>query len=210
MDGDRPPPIQHPFFSRMGAREESLLSHLRTGPKEARQLLTLSGLSKRTLYHRLGRMEKEGRVAVFPLRQRDRWASLYCLPEHAHLAAKLSKFEPLREIPEAFQASIRKAVELLRRRLMRNPDLEEIALELHESPEGDGFRRAVYQVAGEMEWRPPTPLEVQTANDRLKHVLALAALLKKGITPPGAMPDEIARAREYLAEHPELVPELKV
>lgn len=190
--------------------EGPLLETLRTGPKGSRELLRLSGLSKRTLYHRLGRMEKEGSIKVFPLRQRDRWASLYSLPEHAHLAAKLSKFEPLQEVPEAFQASIRKAVDVLRRRLMRNPDMEEIAAELRESPEADGFRRAVYQVAGEMGWRPPAPRELQEASDKLKHVLALASLLKKGITPPGASPDEIARALEYLAEHPELVPELRV
>ncbi|MEM3086425.1 MAG: hypothetical protein QXO51_05480 [Halobacteria archaeon] len=199
-----------PLPARTGAFEESLLSHLRTGPKEARQLLALSGLSKRTLYHRLGRLEEEGRIAVFPLRQRDRWASLYALPEHAHLAAKLSKFEPVQEVPEALQASIRKAVDVLRRRLMRNPDLEEIAIELHESPEGDGFRRAVYQVAGEMGWRPPTPCELQEASGKLKHTLALASLLRSGVTPPGATPEEIARAREYLVENPERVPELKV
>lgn len=89
--------------ARAGAFEESLLSHLRTGPKEARQLLTLTGLSKRTLYYRLGRLEKEGRLLVFPLRQRDRWASLYALPEHAHLAAKASRFEPLREVSRGLQ-----------------------------------------------------------------------------------------------------------
>ncbi len=74
-----------------------LLGALRTGPKDGRELLRLSGLIKRTLYHRLGRLERERRIAVFPFRQRDRWASLYALPEHAHLAAKVSKFEPLRE-----------------------------------------------------------------------------------------------------------------
>jgi DNA-binding transcriptional ArsR family regulator len=203
-------PLQVPGPFRRESREERVVSILRTGPKEARQLLALTGLSKRTLYHRLDRLEKQGRIQVFPLRQRDRWAGLYALPEHAHLAAKVAKFEPLREVPEALQASIRKGVETLRRRLMRNPDVEEIAAELRQSPDEEGFRRAVYQVAGEMEWRPPTPRELQEANERLKRILGLAGLMKSGVTPPGATPEEIARAREYLAENPERVPELRV
>ena len=77
--------------------EGSLLEVLRTGPKDGRELLRLSGLSKRTLYHRLGRLERDGRIAVFPVRMRDRWASLYTLPEHAPKAARLSGFEPFRE-----------------------------------------------------------------------------------------------------------------
>lgn len=205
-----PRPSVRGFLTRVGALEESVLSLLRSGPKEARQLLTISGLSKRTLYHRLGRLEKEGRLVVFPLRQRDRWASLYALPEHAHLAAKLSKFQPLQEVPEPFQASIYEAVKTLRRKLMRNPDVEEIVAELCERHGNDGFRRAVCQVAGEMGWRLPTQQELQDASDKLKHILALAGLLKRGITPPGATPEEISRAREYLAEHPEMVPEPRV
>lgn len=86
----------------MGRRDVDgpLLEALQTGPKDGRNLLRLSGLSKRTLYHRLGRLEKGRRIAVFPLRQKDRWASLYALPEHAGQAAKQSGFEPLREAPE--------------------------------------------------------------------------------------------------------------
>jgi hypothetical protein len=192
-----------------GRVREDLLRILQAGPRRILGLSRATRLSEESLLPVLEGLEKEGRVAAFPLRTPEGWTGLYALPDHASRAAQESGFERRPEVPRSLREAILEGVDRLRREFMRNPDVEEIARELGRDPEESAFRQAVYLAAGEMGWRPPTPREREEARRKMEYIPALAGLLKKGITPPDARLDEIARAREYLEGRPKPLPELK-
>jgi hypothetical protein len=191
---------------------EEIILQLKKGPRTPKELLIRLFLSEKTFYKKIADLEREGRILVFPLRERNRWTSLYCLPEHKEVAATISGFDlraPVLSIPSLKE--IEKTIEKLRFKFQRNPDVEEIILEIKESPENPKIRDEIYKIGSRIGWRPPTSEEREEAKKELSLILKVASKLKKGeppligfgIEPPKAL---LKKAKEYLRRFPELIP----
>ncbi|MBI4362855.1 MAG: HTH domain-containing protein [Euryarchaeota archaeon] len=184
------------------ARESDLLEHLRAGPKTARELMKLCGVSRRTLYKNVNRLVESGKAVVLPVRVRDQWTSLFALEQHAGLAMEISGYAPLRQ-PRGIEGRVHGTIQRLREKFLRNPTLEETALELGENPEDPGIREAIYRVGAKVDWRPPGTEERQRAEKELQKLLGVAAYVKRGSLKGGS--EEIRRAQEYLKKFPDMV-----
>ncbi|MEM3086950.1 MAG: hypothetical protein QXO51_07995 [Halobacteria archaeon] len=177
---------------------------LRSGPKTARELLKLAGVSRRTLYLALERMESSGALVAFPMRSKTgTWAGLYALPAQAEQASDIAGFVPKHPVPPDLRARAAEAVELLRAKLLRNPLVEEIAGHLGENPEAAPVREAIFRAAAPLGWRPPTAEERAKAEKERARVVALARMVKKGLVRKGASRAEAKKAEEYLRRFPE-------
>ncbi len=179
---------------------------LRSGPKTARELLRLAGVSRRTLYLALERMESSGALVAFPMRSRGgTWAGLYALPAQSEQASDIAGFVPKHPVPPDLRARVAEAVETLKVKLLRNPLVEEIAGHLRENPEASAIREAIYRAAAPLGWRPPTAEERAKAERERARVVALAKMVKRGLVKKGASREEAKRAEEYLKMFPEEV-----
>lgn len=177
---------------------------LRSGPKTARELLKLAGVSRRTLYLALERMESAGALVAFPMRSRGgTWAGLYALPAQAEQASDIAGFVPKHPVPLDLRARVAEAVETLGAKLLRNPLVEEIAGHLGENPEAPAVREAIYRAAAPLGWRPPTAEERAKAERERARVVALARMVKRGLVKKGTSREEAKRAEEYLKRFPE-------
>lgn len=179
---------------------------LRSGPKTARELLKLAGVSRSTLYLALERMESSGALVAFPMRTGGgAWASLYALPAQSEQASDIAGFVPKHPVAPDFRARLAEAVELLRAKLLRNPLVEEIAGHLRENPEAAPVREAIFRAAAPLGWRPPTAEERARAEKERARVVALARMVKRGLVRKGARREDSKRAEEYLKRFPEEV-----
>jgi hypothetical protein len=175
-----------------------ILSALRSGPKTASELLKLVAISKRTLYKQLNSLEKDEQILVFPLRIEDRWTSLYSLPEHSELARAISGYSPVSKVLPDLSKKIKDSIEKLREKLFRNPEVEEIAIDIGENPEDEKIRDSIYQVGFQMGWRPPTREERERAEKELKEIIMLADMIKKGYSIHLVPEEQVEKAKEYL------------
>ncbi|MEM3086096.1 MAG: hypothetical protein QXO51_07530 [Halobacteria archaeon] len=182
-------------------RDLELLEHLRSGPKTATELRSLTKVSLRTLYKNVNRLVAAERVVVMPLRTRNQWTSLFALPEQAELAYDICGFEPRGKVL-GMEKRIAPAISELRERLLRNPTIEEVLIRLRESPENKDLREAIYRVGLKLEWFPPSSAEIKGAEERLKRVRTLAGLIRKGIIRKGVNEEEMRLAQEYLLKFP--------
>ncbi|MEM3087456.1 MAG: hypothetical protein QXO51_02345 [Halobacteria archaeon] len=184
------------------------LALLGNGPKTAKELSTLMRVSEKTLYKHMTRLLEERKVLIYPMRRGNRFVALYSLPEHIDAAVSLSGYLPVTKMPD-IHPRIQRTMELLREKLLRNPDVDEIILELGESPEDKVTRDLVYRIGPTLKWRPPTPAERAAADRERAHLLRVAGWLKKGRVSEealkGASKREMERAREYLEKFPEEV-----
>jgi DNA-binding Lrp family transcriptional regulator len=187
---------------------EDILSYLKMGPRTARELIDGVSISRKTFYKRINDLLKEGRILEFPIRQRKGWVSLYALPKHYELAASISRFLPIGGTT-GIEQSIKEAIENLKLRLLRNPTVGEVILEISANPEDPKLRDAVYQIGTRMGWKPPTKREREIAEKELPEILSLAAQLKRGSSRLTKVKstDKIEKAKEYLKRFPNLVPE---
>lgn len=185
-----------------------IITHLKIGPKTADELAKLVSVSRKTLYKRMKGLIDDGEVLMLPMLVDNHWVSLFALPEHRELAIAISGYSPAGRISAGIESKVVDGIENLRFKLFRNPDVDEIAVSIGESPEEKSVRDAVYRIGSKMKWRPPTPEERLKANEDRALVLELATLLKKGYLDemrgkPAAL---VNRAKEYLKRFPEEVP----
>ncbi len=184
------------------------LGILANGPKTAKELSTLLQVSEKTLYKHMTRLLEERKVLIYPMRRGNRFVALYSLPEHLDAAVSLSGYLPVTKMPD-IHPRIQRTIETLREKLLRNPDIEEVILELGESPEDKVTRDLVYRIGPTLKWKPPTPSERASADRERASLLRLAGWLKKGrpsgAGSPGTSRRETERAREYLRKFPEEV-----
>lgn len=190
--------------------DDEVLSHLRVGPKTADELVKLVRVSRKTLYKRMRDLAEQRKVLLFPLYANGHWVSLYALPQHRDLAVAISGYIPADKGVTGLETRLGDALEGLRLKLFRNPDVDELALELGENPEDRAVRDAIYRVASRMNWRPPNPEERKRAERERELVIQLAAWIRKGHLEslkgrPEAM---IKKARTYLERFPESVPQI--
>lgn len=185
------------------------LTLLGNGPKTAKELSTLMRVSEKTLYKHMTRLLEERKVLIYPMRRGNRFVALYSLPEHIDAAVSLSGYLPVTKMPD-IHPRIQQTIETLREKLLRNPDVDEIILELGENPEDKVTRDLVYRIGSTLKWRPPTPKEREEADRQRTHILRVAGWLKKGRVSAenvrGASRTEMERARQYLERFPEEVP----
>lgn len=188
-------------------RRGDLRDHLRKGPKTAEELQKLSGLSKKNLYRGLQKMEAHGEVQVFPVRLGHRWTSLYCLPPHLEAAVSISGFRPEGSPTRGVEGRIAEALQTLREKLLRHPEVEEALLHAGLSPEDAGLRQAVYRVGGPLGWTPPTIEERRKAAEERARLTRVAMWLREGKLTPEmerALPKgEVERARAYTEKFPD-------
>lgn len=182
---------------------------LRKGPKTAEDVAALAKVSVKTAYKSLYRRVEEGRLKVYPMPDGHRWRSLFVLPDHEELAASITGFAPVGR-SAGIEPRVLRALERLRAALLREPDVDEILLELGEDPEDRSARGAVYRVAGRAGWSPPTARDREAAQARLQRVLRVASWLKRGRLQVnlarGMSKTEIEEAQRYLERFPERVP----
>jgi len=191
---------------------ESILLSLRSGPKTASELARVIAVSEKTLYKRVNRLVDEGGVIVFPFRMDNhKWASLFALPEHRTLAATLSGYIHFREIT-GIEPKIKKIMEDLQFKLFRNPDVDEVILEIGENPEDRTLRDAVYRIGSSIDWKPPTSVEREKADAELSRILKIAAWMRRGYLKPDNVKGDaklaVEKAKEYLKRFPHLVPKI--
>lgn len=184
------------------------LAYLSNGPKTAKELSTLLKVSEKTLYKHMTRLLEERKVLIYPMRRGNRFVALYSLPEHLDAAVSLSGYLPVTKMPD-IHPRIRQTMETLREKLLRNPDVDEVILELGENPEDKVTRDLVYRIGSTLKWRPPTPREKEEAERERGRILRVAGWLKKGRALPAVSREasraEMERAREYLRRFPEEV-----
>lgn len=185
------------------------LALLGNGPKTAKELSTLMQVSEKTLYKHMTRLLEERKVIIYPMRRGNRFVALYSLPEHIDAAVSLSGYLPVTKMPD-IHPRIARTVERLREKFLRNPEVDEIILELGENPEDKVTRDLVYRIGSTIKWRPPSPAERARADPERARILKLAERLKRGRIseegPRGASRTEVERARHYLEKFPEEVP----
>jgi hypothetical protein len=188
--------------------EEDVISHLKIGPKTADELAKLISTSRKTLYKKIKHLVDEEKVLMLPLLADNHWVSLFALPEHRELAVAISGYSPAGMISAGIESKVAGGIDDLRFKLFRNPDVDEIAVSIGESPEEKSVRDAIYRIGSKLKWRPPTPDERTKANEDRALVLELATWIKKGYLEamqgkPAAL---VNRAKEYLKRFPEEVP----
>jgi DNA-binding Lrp family transcriptional regulator len=184
-----------------------ILAHLKKGPKTADELVKLVNVSRKTLYKRVKDLVGNEEILVFPILVNNHWVSLYSLPEHKELAVALSGYIPVAKT-SGMEKKVIKAIEELKFRLCRNPDVTEIALELGEDPEDRSIRSSIYRVGTKIKWRPPLEEERRRGEKERDLVIELATLIKKGYLEaikgkPSAL---VKKAREYLKRYPDIIP----
>lgn len=187
------------------------MAHLRVGPKTADELVKLVGVSRKTLYKRMRSLAEAKKVLLFPLYADGHWVSLYALPQHRDLAVAISGYIPAADRGvQGFEMRLPEAVETLRLKLCRSPDVDELALELGENPEDRSVRDAIYRVASRTGWRPPTAEERKRAERERELIVQLAAWIRKGRLEnlKGRPEALVKRARAYLERFPDAVPSL--
>jgi hypothetical protein len=72
---------------------------------------------------------------IYPLWDGHRWKTLFALPEHSDLASVICGYSRIKKTGK--EKEIIEAIGVLRRRILRNPEVDEILIEIGESPEGD-------------------------------------------------------------------------
>ncbi|MEM3086798.1 MAG: hypothetical protein QXO51_00490 [Halobacteria archaeon] len=190
--------------------EDEVLAHLKVGPKTADELVKLVEVSRKTLYKRMRDLAEAKKVLLFPLYSNGHWVSLYALPHHRDLAVAISGYIPADRGVHGLETRLGGALEVLRLKLCRNPDVDELALELGENPEDKSVRDAIYRVASRMNWRPPAPEERKRGDRERELVLQLAMWLRKGHLEnlKGRPEPMVKKARAYLERFPDAVPNL--
>lgn len=184
--------------------DDRISDSLRSGPKTARELLGLAGVSRRTLYLALERMESAGALVAFPMRSKGgTWAGLYALPSQTEQASDIAGFVPRHPVPPDLRGRVAEAVGTLKAMLLRNPLVEEIAAHLGQNPEAPPVREAIYRAAAPLGWRPPTAEERARAEKERTRVVALARMVKKGLVKKGASREDARKVEEYLKRFPE-------
>jgi hypothetical protein len=190
---------------------EEIASLLESGPKVAKELINSLTVSKVTFYKKINELVEEGKVLEFPLKAKNGWISLYALPKHRELAASISGFSQAGKARGDPQ-EIRRVIENLRVKLLRNPTVDEVILAMGKNPRDDELMDAVYEIGTKMGWRPPTESEKEAAEEELPKILSLAAQIKRGTSMVKMKKvksrSEIEKAKEYLRRFPELVPEI--
>lgn len=190
--------------------EDEVLAHLRVGPKTAEELVKLVDVSRKTLYKRMRDLTEQKKVLLFPLYANGHWVSLYALPHHRDLAVAISGYIPADRGVQGLESRLGDALVVLRLKMCRNPDVDEMALELGENPEDRSVRDAIYRVASQMNWRPPTADERKRADRERELILQLAAWLRKGHLEnlKGRPEPMVKKAKAYLERFPDAVPKL--
>ncbi|MBI4362570.1 MAG: hypothetical protein HY558_05290 [Euryarchaeota archaeon] len=188
---------------------DDILQHLKIGPKTADELAKLVAVSRKTLYKRMGDLVESQKVLIFPLLMENHWVSLYALPEHRDLAVAISGYIPAGRVTAGIEPRVAEALDRLKFKLCRNPDVDEVALEVGENPEDRAVRDAIYRVASKLNWRPPTAEDRRRAEKERSLVVELATWMKKGYLEatkdkPQAL---VQKAKEYLRRFPESLPD---
>ncbi|MBI4362080.1 MAG: hypothetical protein HY558_02795 [Euryarchaeota archaeon] len=186
-----------------------LLGFLESGPKTTEEVVTSlrkTGVAEMTIHRNLRKLARDGQILRLPILDGERWTSLYALPRHKREAVTLSGFIPLKYEYKTLFGVISGAIERLQERLLRNPTVDEVLLDVHENPESPRLREAVYKIGSGIGWHPPGPAEVREARVRQDKLLRLARSLRKG----GGLsrladPREVEEAQRYAQKYPEAV-----
>jgi DNA-binding Lrp family transcriptional regulator len=184
-----------------------IISKLRGGPKTAEELARILRTSKKSLYKNIYKLVDSGEVVTYPLQDGHRWKTLFALHGHSDLASAICGYTKVKRVGK--EKEIVKAIDVLRKKLLRNPEVDEILIEVGESPEDRLMRDEVYKVGTKIKWKPPTKSERKVAEEELSRILTLATWIKRGRIPEalarGMSKAEIARARKYLQQFPEML-----
>lgn len=175
--------------------EELILSLLEAGPKSSGELLKLLGIrrSKRRFYSALRRLIDSGKIIQLPLKQEFGFSSLFCVPQHYQLACALSGFSLNPKLPIDRQ-QLSEIIQALKLILGRNPDLEELLLELKLYPGDKAAASSVFSAALELGWRPPDPDQKQFSKYYLQLLRNTAEMVRSGKLKLESLDPQIAQA----------------
>ncbi|HDN05879.1 MAG TPA: hypothetical protein ENF90_02645, partial [Candidatus Bathyarchaeota archaeon] len=135
---------------------------LKDGPKARHELveaLTPSKMSVKKLQKVLNELEDNGEILRkhVLIEGTHKTTSLYALPQDKPLFEKTASasaryYRTSGRKPTTLEGKIRRSVKTLKKKLGRNPTLEEIALDVGVTPEE--VKKPLYRIAKEVGWEP--------------------------------------------------------